>query len=65
MNNSFYIIHWQFNVILGTIFILIVNFYIVYECVYKPFVNYYVLGVCNTFLRHLEIMMAIHRLLLC
>jgi len=36
-----------------------------YEFLYKPFVNYYALGVFDTFLRHLDIMMTIHRLLLC
>ena len=47
-------------------FILIISFFnIIYEFLYKPFVNYYTLGVCDTFLRHLDIMMAIHRLLLC
>lgn len=54
---------------LGTIFffILIVSlfFNIIYEFLYKPFVNYYALGIYNTFLRHLEFRMAIHRLLLC
>ena len=47
------------------LFKLLICFNIMYEFLYKPFVNYYTSGVFDTFLRHLDIIMAIHRLLLC